>query len=86
MIYNEDLMNHKYDHEIIIRNIEHLNKKIILNTQHLTPEFCIQYIFEKDIYKGDEDSYLFDIDYILQCQKHITKTELINAYNNMSNL
>ena len=85
MIYNSDLLKYKYDIETIIQNIEHLDKKIILNTQILTPEFCIQYIFENDIDKGDEDSYLFDIDYILLCQKHLTKIQLINTYQKFKN-
>jgi len=85
MIYNSDLLKHKYDIQTIIQNIEHLDKKIILNTQKLTPEFCIQYMLETDIEKGDEDSYLFDIDYILLCQKHLTKIQLINTYQKFKN-
>lgn len=83
-IYDSDLLNKKYDTQTLIKNIKNLNKKIILNTQKLTPEFCIQYIFEIDnIDDGDEDSYLFDFEHILQCQTHIKEEDLMKAYNDI---
>lgn len=80
-IYDNDLLHNKYDTQALIRNIQNLNKKIILNTQKLTPEFCIQYIFDIDnIDDGDEDSYLFDFEHILQCQPHISEFDLMKVY------
>ena len=66
---------HKYPHsfsaEELAANIGHLNPKTILQTQTLTADFCRQYIFDLDIEKGDEDSYLFDSTYIIKYQPHL---------------
>lgn len=66
----------KYSIDILEKNIEHLDKKILLATQTLTPEFCIKYILDLDIEGGGEESYIFDVCYILEFQKHITEKEL----------
>ena len=34
-----------------------------------------------DIDNGSEDSYIYDFDYILDFQKHLTYQELKKAYN-----
>ena len=79
-ITNSDLLKNKYKYSVdvlednILRN--HLDEKILLATQTLTPEFCVKYILDLDIEGGGEESYIFDICYILSFQKHITKKEL----------
>ena len=77
-VTNTDLLKnkHKYSIEVLEENIEHLDKKILLATQKLTPEFCVNYILDLDIESGGEESYIFDICYILEFQKHITEKEL----------
>jgi hypothetical protein len=77
-VTNTDLLKNKYKYsiEILEENIEHLDEKILLTTQKLTPEFCVKYILDLDIESGGEESYIFDICYILAFQKHITKKEL----------
>ena len=79
-ITNTDLLKNKYKYSIdvlednILRN--HLDEKILLATQKLTPEFCVKYILDLDIEGGGEETYIFDICYILSFQKHITEKEL----------
>ena len=79
-VTNSDLLanKNKYSIEILEKNIveNHLDEKILLATQTLTPEFCVKYILDLDIDNGGEESYIFDICYILEFQKHITEDEL----------
>ena len=77
---NTDLLNNrnKYSIDILEQNIEHLDEKILLATQTLTPEFCVKYILDLDIEGGGEESYIFDVCYILEFQKHITEKELMD--------
>ena len=82
-VTNTDLLanRNKYSIDILEKNIEHLDKKILLATQTLTPEFCIKYILDLDIEGGGEESYIFDVCYILEFQKHITEKELQDLIN-----
>jgi hypothetical protein len=64
-----------YSINLLEQNIHNLNKKILLATQKLTVEFCIKYILDLDIDNGSEDSYIYDVDYILDFQKHLTRQE-----------
>jgi hypothetical protein len=64
-----------YSINLLEQNIHNLNKKILLATQKLTAEFCIKYILDLDIDNGSEDSYIYDVDYILNFQKHLTRQE-----------
>ena len=75
------LYYNKYDIEILEKNINHLNKKVLLCTQKLTAKFCIKYILVMDIESGSEDSYIFDKNYILERQEHITDEEFDTVYN-----
>ena len=75
------LYYNKYDIEILEKNINNLNKKVLLCTQKLTAEFCIKYILVMDIESGSEDSYIFDKNYILERQEHITDEEFNTVYN-----
>ena len=81
-VTNTDLLanKNKYSIEILEQNIvkNHLDEKILLATQMLTPEFCVKYILDLDIEGGGEESYIFDICYILSFQKHITEKELMD--------
>ena len=79
-ITNTDLLNNKnkYSIDMLEKNIKYLDEKILLATQKLTPEFCIKYILDLDIKSGGEESYIFDVCYILQFQKHITEKELMD--------
>ena len=83
ILHDDNLLKHHntYSESQLEENITHLNKKIMLATQKLTSTFCVQYILDLDIDNGSEDSYIFDFDYILHFQKHLTYQELKNAYN-----
>ena len=85
-ITDTDLINNKnfYDIDTLEFNIKNLNKKILLSTQKLTPEFCIKYILDMDIDSGSEDSYIYDIDYILYFQKHITHEEMSRMFKEIN--
>ena len=78
MLTDDDLlMNYcKYSIEELERNIKNLNKKILLATQHLTAEFCVKYILDMDIDNGSEDSYIYDINYIIYFQHHLTEYDM----------
>lgn len=71
----------KYSIEELEQNINNLNKKILLATQKLTVEFCIKYILDLDIDNGSEDSYIYDVDYILFFQKHLTESQFLEILN-----
>ena len=79
--FDPDLYNHKYDIEFLEKYVKYFNEKTLLQTQMLTAKFCIIYILDMDIDNGSEDSYLFDMPYILSYQTHITKEEMYEAYN-----
>jgi len=79
-ITNNDLRNNKYSIKDLIENVHNLDSKTLLSTQYLDSNFCIKYILDMEIDSGDEDSYIFDINYILLFQKHLTKKELISCY------
>ena len=84
-INNLDLMRNRNTYSIseLESNIEHLSMKTVLNTQKLTEEFCINYIYcVSDIDDGDEESYLFSLNHILSKQPHLNEAkmhELIDA-------
>jgi len=80
-ITNSDLLYTKYPIDILEKNINKLNKKGLLCTQKLTAEFCVKYILNLDIASGDEDSYIFDKNYILERQEHISDEEFDKAFN-----
>jgi len=80
-ITTSHLYKKKYDIYTLEYNIGNLNRKVILNTQDLTAKFCIKYIFDKDIESGSEDSYIFDKNYILERQPHITEEEFDHCYS-----
>jgi hypothetical protein len=78
IISNNDLLNKQFDEAILIFNFNHLHKKRLLNTQKLSEEFCAKYIFcIDDINDGDEDSYLYDFEHIMNTQPHLDENKLI---------
>ena len=46
-INDQDLRKNKYDIDTLIRNINHLYIKTIVNTQILTADFCVKYILDE---------------------------------------
>jgi len=76
------LLKQKYDIEVLERNLEKLDKKILLATQVLTADFCIKYIWEPETDSGSEDSYIYDFTYILDFQPHLTEGDLIKLVYN----
>lgn len=77
MITEFDLIKHNYDEKILEKYIDTLNIKVTCQTQKLSEEFCAKYVFCSDIESGSEDSYLFDINYIMRKQPHLDKEKLI---------
>jgi hypothetical protein len=79
-ITTNNLYQTKYTMDVLEKNVDRLNKKVLLCTQTLTAEFCVKHILEMDIDSGSEDSYIFDKNYILERQEHITEEEFYTAY------
>lgn len=77
MIYisNIDLENRIYNENDLIININHLHKRILVHTQHLSSEFCLKYILSSQR-SGNDDS-IIDINYILSFQKHLSWNDFI---------
>jgi hypothetical protein len=75
-----DLCGTQYSIEVLTKHMYYLNKKVVLNTQHLTAHFCVRFILDMDIESGSEDSYCYDKNHILSRQKHITSEEFDEAY------
>tara|TARA_B100001769_G_C22111734_1_gene601605 strand:+ start:1288 stop:1551 length:264 start_codon:yes stop_codon:yes gene_type:complete len=79
------LLKNKYDIATLELNVENLDKKILLATQKLNAEFCIKYIWDPEIDNGSEASYIFDFQYILIFQKHLTEYDLLREVKNIYN-
>ena len=75
-----DLCGTQYCIAVLTMHMHYLNKKVVLNTQHLTADFCVRFILDMDIESGSEDSYCYDKNHILSRQKHITSEEFDEAY------
>ena len=84
---DDDLLKNKNYYSIseLEENIKYLNKKILLATQKLTIDFCIKYILDMDIDNGSEDSYIYDVDYILYFQKDLDEKEFRDKIKMMNN-
>ena len=84
-ITNIDLYTQKYNIETLEQNINNLSLQTLLNTQHLTIEFCVKYLLDDDnTYAWREEEN--DISYydIVSCQPHINIDELVNMYNDFN--
>lgn len=80
-IKEKDLYTTQFNEDILADNMDHLNKKRVLFTQTLTAEFCVQYLLcnNDNDNDGNEDSYLFDKQYIMDAQPHITEYQWTKA-------
>jgi len=77
MLTNNDLLHKKYSIKELEENVDYLSKKYLLYTQHLTEEFCADYILDTRMNSGDEDSYLFCENYILRHQPHLDEKKFL---------
>ena len=81
---NIDLYYNKFDEATLLENLDNLSLKTILHTQILSEEFCAKHIFcVSNINDGDEDSYLFDINHIMNKQPHLNENKLEKLINNI---
>ena len=80
-IKNWELRANKFKYELdeLEKNIDYLCPKILVNTQKLTPEFCIKYILNEEYMSCEEEKYLLTYSYVLYCQPHITRQQLEDA-------
>ena len=84
-ISDSDLCNQKYSIDVLEKHIHYLNNKVVLSTQILTAQFCIRYILDMNIESGSEDSYIYDKNYILRRQPHISSEEFDKCFKEYSN-
>ena len=80
VISDFSLLKNRYNLKTLERNANQLDKKILLATQILSADFCIKYIWDPKIDSGSEDSYIYDFDYILGFQSHLTRKQLERAW------
>ena len=84
-VYNEiisdsDLCNESYSLDVLRKNINNLNKKVVLRTQKLTAQFCIKFILDTTIESGNQESGVYSKEHILIMQPHITNEEFDKCY------
>jgi hypothetical protein len=84
-VYNEiltdsDLCNETYSLDVLKKNINNLNKKVVLSTQHLTAQFCVKFILDTAIESGNQASGVYSKQHILKMQPHITNGEFDKYY------
>jgi hypothetical protein len=84
-IYNEiisdsDLCNETYSIDVLKKNINNLNKKVVLSTQKLTAQFCVKFILDSAIDSGSEACGIYTKEHILRRQPHITNEEFDKYY------
>ena len=70
-----DLKNQKYPINDLIWNIYALDFLEVLKTQHLTEEFTVDYILNKD-YQMTELEQMITIKTVLKCQPHLNNDRL----------
>ena len=70
-----DLKNHKYPINDLIWNIYALDFLEVLRTQHLTEEFTVDYILNKD-YQTTELEQMITIKTVLKCQPQLNNDRL----------
>jgi len=82
IIQHYQLSFEKFNIETLEYNIDRLGLKKLLQTQILTPEFCVKYILNPEEYgMCREDHYICFNDIVLY-QPHITIEQLENLINN----
>ena len=72
-----------YNIEDIIYNVDNLDLKLLLCSQILTADFCINYILNDEYVTDDAERKLFCDGYVLCHQKHLTKECLIQSRNKL---
>jgi hypothetical protein len=72
ILTDSDLCNETYSLDVLKKNINNLNKKVVLSTQKLTAQFCVKYILDTAIESGNQESGVYTKDHILRLQKHIS--------------
>jgi hypothetical protein len=80
IISDSDLCNEIYSIYVLEKNIYNLNKKVVLSTQILTPQFCIKFILDTAIDSESEISGVYTKEHILRKQQHITSEEFDKCY------
>lgn len=70
-----DLKTQKYPINDLIWNIYALDFLEVLRTQHLTEEFIVDYILNKD-YQKTEIEQRININNVLKCQPHLNNDRL----------
>ena len=70
MLTNEDLYKHLYDLPTLLEHIYSLSLVDILQTQHLTPDFCVDYILNPDFQLTPEEETI-DIHMVQKWQPHL---------------
>jgi hypothetical protein len=84
IIQNTDLYKNNYDIQTLIDNISALSLITILRTQHLTYEFCINYILNEKYQIIEEEKYIDIFDVCIH-QKHLKAVMFINKYTELAN-
>jgi len=79
-ISDSDLCNETYSLDVLEKNVNNLNKKVVLSTQKLTPQFCIKYILDTSIDSGSKTCGVYTKEHILRRQLHITSEEFDKCY------
>ena len=80
-----DLHKQQYSEQELIDNIYFVSLIDILKTQHLSPNFCVNYILNPD-YHLTSDEEKIDIVTVLNSQQHLPLTQLIlSTYSNNFN-
>lgn len=84
-VYNEiisdsDLCNESYSLDVLRKNINNLNKKVVLRTQKLTAQFCVKFILDTAIESGTQENGVYTKEHILIMQPHITNEEFDKCY------
>ena len=84
VIKNTDLYKNNYDIQTLIDNISSLSLITILRTQHLTYDFCIDYLLNEKYQIIEEEKYL-DIFDVCEHQTHLKAVAFIHKYTEMEN-
>jgi hypothetical protein len=80
ILTDSDLCNETYSLDILKKNINNLNKKVVLSTQKLTAQFCVKFILDTAIESGNQESGVYTKEHILRLQKHISSEEFDKYY------
>jgi hypothetical protein len=80
ILTDSDLCNETYSLDILKKNINNLNKKVVLSTQKLTAQFCVRFILDTAIESGNQESGVYTKEHILRLQKHISSEEFDKYY------